>query len=58
MHEKLSKNSQIFGVNFAVEKFKLCIFDSYDAQIHTKGRSILVIKTYKIWFKFIWWIGR
>ena len=54
MHEKLSKNSQTFAVNLALENFKLFINDflviinSYGVHIHTKWRSILV-KTYKIW---------
>ena len=53
MHEKLSRNSRIFAVNFAVENFEIFIYDSYDAQIHTKARSILVSSTYRFWLKFI-----
>ena len=48
MHEKLFKNPRIFVANFAVENFELFIADSSSAQIYTKGRSILVSKTYKI----------
>ena len=45
MQGKLSINSRIFEVNFAVKKFELFIYDSYDAQIDTEGRSILVSET-------------
>ena len=53
MHEKLSENLWIFAVNFTVENFDLFIYDSYDAQINTKGRLILVSKTDKLSLKFI-----
>ena len=45
MHKNLTKNLGIFAVNFAVENFEIFIYDSYDTQIHTEGRSILVSKT-------------
>ena len=48
MREKLSTNSRLFVVNFAVENFKLVVYDSYGAQIHTEGRSILFIKSYTV----------
>ena len=50
MHEKLSKNSRIFAVNFVIENFELFIVDRdmCGAQIHAEGRSILDSKTYKI----------
>ena len=37
-------------LKFAVENFEL-YNDGYDSQIHTKGRSILVSRTYKFWLK-------
>ena len=51
------KNARFLAVNFAVENVELHIYDNYGAQIHTEGRSILVSMTYKIWLKFIQWIG-
>ena len=47
MHEKLSKNSQSFVVNFVAENFEL-FFDSYGAQIQTEARSILVSRTMEL----------
>ena len=44
----MKKNPQIIAVNFAVESFGLFIYDRFRAEIHKKGKSILVIKTYKI----------